>query len=115
MYQWGSLKLKINPESYSPPHAVKQRSVIGVIHGADLSAPASVLQDGGRERYQTSMSGFTTTLTEYNELYNDYLASVVRTFTGPSGETLTGMIWELSPAKRVISSKFEYDLVLMEV
>lgn len=115
MYLWGTKKLKVEPESYSPPHAVKLRSVMEIIPGADLSTPASIIQDGGRERKQATMSGFTTSLAEYNELFDDYMASVQRTFTGPSGETLNALIWELSPATRIIGKKYEYDITFMEV
>lgn len=115
MYTWGTTRLKVVPESYNPPHAVRKRTVIDLIPGADISTPASVLQDGGRDRKQSTFSGFTVTLAEYNLLYDDYLASTVRTFTGPSGDTLSGMIWEISPAKRIFSGKYEYSITLMEV
>lgn len=115
MYQWGNTKLKVVPGSYTPPHAVRKRTVLDLIPGADITTPSSVLQDGGRDRKQASLSGFTVSLTEYNLLYDDYLASIQRLFTGPSGETFTAMIWELSPATRVFEGKYEYNMTLMEV
>lgn len=114
-YQWGNTKLKVDPGSYTPPHAVRKRTVLDLIPGADLSIPSSVLQEGGRERKQASLSGFALSLAEYNLLYDDYLASVQRVFIGPSGEAMNAMIWELSPAKRAFEGKYEYSMTLMEV
>lgn len=114
MYLWGEKKLKIDPGSYSPPYAARERSVITLIPSADISTPNSVIQDGGRERKTVSMSGFTNSLTEYNELHSEYLTGTVRTFTGPSGETLDGFIYELSAPKRAMYRKFEYTLTIME-
>jgi hypothetical protein len=115
MYSWGTTKLKVVPESYNPPHAVRKRTVIDLIPGADISTPASIIQDGGRDRKQATLSGFTTSLAEYNLLYDDYLSSTVRTFIGPADETLNAMIWELSPAQRIFADKYEYNITLMEV
>jgi len=115
MYTWGTTKLKVVPESYTPPHAARKRTVIDLIPGADVSTPASIIQDGGRDRKQATLSGFTTSLAEYNRLYDDYLNSITRTFTGPAGEMLNAMIWELSPAQRIYAGKYEYSMTLMEV
>jgi len=115
MYTWGTSRLKVVPESYNPPHAVRKRTVIDLIPGADVLLPASIIQAGGRDRKQATLSGFATSLAEYNLLYDDYLNSITRTFTGPSGETLNAMIWELSPAQRIFAGKYEYSMILMEV
>jgi exoribonuclease II len=115
MFYWGELKLKVDTGSYNPPHATREKTVIDVIPGADIALPASILQEGGRARKVANLSGFCTSYTEYDVLYQDYLNSIIRTFTGPSGETLEGIIYELSPATRVMARKFEYDIVFMEV
>jgi len=115
MYTWGTTRLKVVPESYNPPHATRKRTIIDLVPGADISTSASIIQDGGRDRKQATFSGFTTSLAEYNLLYDDYLTSAVRTFIGPAGETLNTMIWELSPAQRIYAGKYEYSMTLMEV
>lgn len=114
MYLWGATKLKVNTGSYNPPYSTREKNVINLIPSADITLPNSVVQDGGRSRKITSMSGFTVTLEEYLALHTDYLLSTVRTFTGPSGETLDGFIYELSAPKRVMAKKFEYDITIME-
>jgi len=115
MYKWGEKKLKIEPGSYSPPYAPRQREIIDLIPGADLTRPNSVMQDGGRERYRVAMNGFCNTYAEYLELYADYMASVSRVFIGPDGETLTAIIFELSEPSREMYKKFSYSITLMEV
>lgn len=114
MYLWGDKELKIVPGTYNPPFALKQRSIIEIIPSISTSYN-SVLQDGGRERKRAAMEGFCISLEEYNELYNDYLAAIEKTFTGPTGETLTGIIYELSAPTRVMYKKYEYSITLLEV
>jgi len=115
MYLWGEKILKIEPGSYSPPHAIKQREIIDILPGADSVTANSIIQDGGRERYRTAMNGFCTSYAEYLDLYTDYMASVSRVFTGPDGETLTAMIYELSEPTREMYMKYNYSITLMEV
>ena len=114
-FLWGTTELTVVPESYNPPHAVRKRTVIDLIPYDEITNPSSILQDGGRERKQVSLSGFVTSLADYETLYADYLASTVRTFTGPDEETMSCMIWDLSPAKRIYYGKLDYSLILMEV
>ena len=115
MYKWGDKVLKIELGSYNPPYAKKQRGILEIIPGADLTTPNSIIQDGGRDRYQTSMNGFCNTYEEYKELFDDYMASVSRIFIGPDGETLTAIIYELSEPSREMYKKFNYSITLMEV
>lgn len=115
MYFWGNTKLKVDVGSYNPPHATRERTVINVIPSTDIATPASILQEGGRSRKTANLKGFCVTYDEYQSLFDDYLNTVIRTFTGPNGETLQGIIYELSPATRVMHSKFEYTIVFMEV
>jgi len=115
MYKWGDKTLMIEPGSYNPPYAPKQREIIDIIPGADLTRSNSVMQDGGRERYRVAMKGFCNTYAEYLELYTDYMASITRVFIGPDSETLTALIYELSEPSREMYKKFTYSITLMEV
>lgn len=111
-YTFGSYTLKIKPETYQPLWAENKLNVIDILPDGTTN-PASVLQQGGRGRYQTSFEGFVTSYSDYQNLRTDYLALTARTFTDGT-DSLSMIISELSPATMIINGKWEYSITLME-
>ena len=90
---WGDTRLRIKNGSYRPPEAETRITEIKILSNPSTpTVPATVLQQGGAERKRTSFAGYVRSLDEYSDLQSDKLHATVRTFTGPMGETLTGII-----------------------
>ncbi len=114
--KWGLTELNVIKDTYTPPVARPKLNVIGILPGADNTAPASVIQQGGRERYQVSFVGYMRTYAEYEVLHNDYINLTPRVFEGAYGFVQTMIISDLQPGKRNLKPAIiEYTITLMEV
>lgn len=114
--KWGTTELNIIKDSYVPPFAKTKINVIEILPGADNTALASVLQQGGRGRYQAQFSGFVRNYEEYQALLNDHINMTERTFEGADGFSLTMIISDFQPGKRTLFPlKIEYSITFMEV
>lgn len=114
--KWGTTELNIIKDSYLPPFAKVKLNIINILPGAENTAPASVLQQGGRERYQVQFSGFVRCYAEYQALLTDYINMTERTFEGADGFSMTMIISDFQPGKRTLFPlKIEYSITLMEV
>lgn len=114
--KWGTTELNIIKDSYTPPYAKTQLNVINILPGADNTAPASVIQQGGRERYQVTFSGFVRSYAEYQALLNDHINMNERTFGGADGFSMTMIISNFQPGNRkLFPLKIEYSITLLEV
>lgn len=114
--KWGNTELNVIKNTYTPPVAKPKLNVIEILLGVDNTAPASVIQQGGRERYQVSFAGWVKTYAEYETLLEDYINLTPRTFEGGYGFTQTMVITDLQPGKRnLIPAIIEYTITLLEV
>lgn len=115
MYKWDSTDLYIERGSYNPPHAEATLTEIQLIPGPNQVEPGTILQQGQRSRYRWSMEGFTRTYAEYQDLLEDHLNMVEKTYTGWDGVSMFAVIETISPAVRVLKNKFEYSITFLEV
>lgn len=114
--KWGTTELNVIKDTYVPPYAKAQLNIINILPGADNTAPASVLQQGGRERYQLSFSGFVRSYAEYQALLEDHINMIERTFEGADGFSMTMIISDFQPGNRTLFPlKIEYSVKLIEV
>lgn len=115
MATWGATTVNITPGTYEPPTARVRTNEIAILPDpADLSAVASILQSGGRDRKRVRFQGHVTTLAAYNSFETDKLAATERTFTGPDAETLTGIIEFLEVVDYPFSGLIRYEIGLVE-
>ncbi|MDF2881671.1 MAG: hypothetical protein K0R54_2228 [Clostridiaceae bacterium] len=114
--KWGTTELNVIKDSYIPPFAKPKLNVIEILPGADNTAPSSIIQQGGRGRYQVSFNGFVRNNTEYQALLDDTINLTERTFDGADGFTMNMIISDFTPTKRsLFPLKIEYSMTLMEV
>lgn len=114
--KWGTTNLNIIKDSYIPPFAKSNLNIINILPGADNTIPASVIQQGGRDRYQVSFDGFIRNYTDYKALQDDHINMTSRTFTGADGFSTSMIISDFKPGRRTLFPlKLEYSITLMEV
>lgn len=114
--KWGATKLNVVKDTYTPPVSLAKLNTIDLLPGLDNITPASVIQQGGRERYQVSFSGWANTYAEYEELLNDHINLTPRVFEGAYGFSQMMIISDLQPGKRnLIPAIIEYSITLVEV
>jgi len=114
--KWGTTNLNVIKDSYLLPFADSVINVISILPGANNIAPATVLQQGGRGRYQVAFDGYVKTYAEYQALLNDYIEKTQKTFEGANGFSMTMIIFDFKPKNmKTFSSKIEYSITLVEV
>ena len=98
MATWGATTINIEIGSYRPPTAAASVIENQLLAGADLSAVASVIQQGGRLRKRISLRS-KCSWAGYQTLYNDHVAGTARNFTGSEAgaAALSCYIESLSP------------------
>ena len=115
MATWGATTVNILREKYWPPTAEIRLNEIAILPDpASLSTAASILQQGGTKRKRVSWEGYVTALADYNTLEADKVSGESRLFTGPSGETLTGVIEHLEVVGYPQDNNLRYYIVIVE-
>lgn len=111
LYTWGTMDLLVAKGSYNPPIAENEIKEIKIL--PDTSGnPASVLQQGGRDRKRASFKGYATE-TNYKLLEADYYAATERTFTDIDGNVFDAAIESFNAVKN--GEYYEYSITLLEV
>ena len=116
MASWGATNVNIKANNtYRPPEARVTINEINLLPDPSFpTTPSTVLQQGGTGRKRVSWEGWVTSVDAYNALQDDKIAGTERTFTGPSGETLTGYIEFLQIIGYTVLDFLEYSIVIVE-
>ena len=112
MATWGSTTVKMRVGTYQAPSA--NAGIVEIPILPDGSDGASVIQQAGRSRQVISWEGIADNLAHYTSLYNDYIATTERTFSGPDSVSLSCIISELSPPTYIWGGVYSYRIELME-
>ena len=113
MATWGSTTVKMRVGTYQAPSANAGIVEIPILDDGTANA-MSVLQQAGRSRRVISWEGIADNLAHYTSLYNDYIATTERTFSGPDSVSLSCIISELSPPTYIWGGVYSYRIELME-
>lgn len=113
MPTWGTYELYVTGE-YNSPFPDKNIQEIEIIpSGPDT--PATTIQTGGRGRKRAAMPIWIETNQEYQDLYDDYMISAVRVYTGLRSESMNAMISRLSPPIYLADGSILCEIEFLEV
>ncbi len=113
---WNGTALQVLHGSWRPGIPSNHINEIALIpDAADLSAQASVIQQGGRLRKRVKAKLYVTGMTAYNNFVNYYLAGTSGTLA--DGDTLNGsyMIESMGEPEYINDSAVFFDIVFVEV
>lgn len=112
-YKWGNTVLRVAKYSYNPPQSDNGVKEIPILPDSSGN-PASVLQQGGRGRYEVSFTGYAN-FAEYSNLFSDYYDGRTRTFEDADGWSMTAVIKSIKAVREVDPYEYVYAITLMEV
>ncbi|MGE5390910.1 MAG: hypothetical protein ACM3PE_07585 [Deltaproteobacteria bacterium] len=113
---WNGTTLQVLHGSWRPGIPSTHINEIALIPDAlDLSAKASVVQQGGRLRQRVKAKLYVTSMTAYNGFLNSYLAGTSGTLA--DGDTLNGsyMIESMGEPEYINDVVVFFDIVFVEV
>lgn len=114
--KWGSTTLNVLKDSYIPPYAESEINIIDLIPGTDNTTPSTVMQQGGRQRYEVRFEGLVWSYAAYQALESDYISGTSRTFNDDDTTDITMVITELKPKSRSLAPfRIIYEITLTEV
>lgn len=113
-FMWGDVQMNVVESTYNPPFAKPVISEIMILPAIGDTNAASIIQQGGRERYRAGFDGYFLTKAECDALMADYTFMTERIWTGADGESMLMVIEELTPFKRTVKGLFEFTIKLVE-